>query len=589
MAHNNLGCALEVAGQRDQAIECYRQAIQLDPNNAESHNNLSGAARAKQRFEEAAMSARRALAIRPDFPEALSNLGIALTQLRQPGPSVQCFRRLLRLRPNDTEALDNLGSALQALGEVDEAIDCFRQAIAIEPGLAWAHDNLGNALLATGRIKEGIAEYRKSVELKPADAVLHGNFIFTMHYDPAHTAASILAEQRIWNQRYVAPVKKEILPHPNEPDPRRRLRVGYVSGEFRGHVLGYLMYPLFRQHDPANFEIFCYSDCAVPDAFTKKLQALPIHWRDIAGQSDADAANIIREDRIDILIDLGMHMGRNRLEVFAHKPAPVQACYMAYPGGTGIDTMDYRITDPYLDPPGKSDADYLEKTIRLPHTYWCFDPQSPPLSPEPEPGPLPALTAGRVTFGQLNNFAKVSDRGIALWSAALAAVPQSRFILRAWPSKYRQELLEKFAQAGVSADRIEFAPPLPRLQYLQLYQRIDIGLDCLPYNGHTTSLDSFWMGVPVITRLGQTVVGRGGWSQLSNLGLTDLAAESDEQFIQIARDLAADLSRLAALRAGLRQRMENSPLMKIPEFTRDLETVYRQMWQAWCSKKSPIP
>jgi len=311
--------------------------------------------------------------------------------------------------------------------------------------------------------------------------------------------------------------------------------------------------------------------------------ALPADvWRDISGSSDETVTKLIREDRIDVLVDLTMHMAGSRPLVFARKPAPVQVCWLAYPGTTGLTAIDYRLTDPQLDPPGLFDRFCSEKSFRLPETFWCYD----PLTSEPAVGPLPALANGHVTFGCLNNFCKVNEGVLRLWARVMKAVAGSRLLLLAPQGSARERTLNLFQHEGISRDRICFTRFRPRLDYLAQYHHIDIGLDTFPYNGHTTSLDSYWMGVPVVTLVGDTVVGRAGLSQLTNLGLMELVAETPEAFIESAIRLASDLDRLQALRATLRERMRSSPLMDAPRFARNIEAAYREMWRRWCAAVS---
>jgi predicted O-linked N-acetylglucosamine transferase (SPINDLY family) len=271
----------------------------------------------------------------------------------------------------------------------------------------------------------------------------------------------------------------------------------------------------------------------------------------------------------------------------ARKPVPVQVTFAGYPGTTGLQTIDYRLTDPYLDPPGQNDADYVEQSIRLPDSFWCYDPvaMSIGLTAPPDIGPLPARSAGHITFGCLNNFCKVNDGVLALWARVLLAVPTSQLLLSAQPGVSRQRVLARLAREGIEQNRVQFTAILPREQYLRQYHRIDVGLDTLPYNGHTTSLDAIWMGVPVVTLVGQTVVGRAGLSQCSNLGLKELVADTPEQFVQIAANLAGDLDRLEALLTTLRARMLQSPLTDAVGFTRNIEAAYRQMWRSWCADR----
>ena len=315
-----------------------------------------------------------------------------------------------------------------------------------------------------------------------------------------------------------------------------------------------------------------------PDSLTERLKSQADLWRDIAGLSHDQVAERIREDRIDILVDLTMHMARNRLLVFARKPAPVQVCWLAYPGTTGLTAIDYRITDPWLDPPGLFDDCYSEESIRLPDSFWCYD----PLERQSAVNALPAKENGFITFGCLNNFCKVNSQVLKLWAQVLKAVNGSRLTILAPEGAHRQQTLDLLAAEGVVPQRVRFLARRPRPQYLEYYHEIDIGLDTLPYNGHTTSLDALWMGVPVVTSLGPTVVGRAGVSQMMNLGLPGLIASTEEHYVHVAADLAEDLTRLGGLRAALRARMELSPLMDAARFARNLEAAFRQMWQRWC-------
>jgi predicted O-linked N-acetylglucosamine transferase (SPINDLY family) len=312
------------------------------------------------------------------------------------------------------------------------------------------------------------------------------------------------------------------------------------------------------------------------------LRPLADAWRPIVGKSDADVARLIRDDRIDVLVDLTMHMSRNRQLLFAQRPAPVQICWLAYPGTTGNEAIDYRLTDAYLDPPGQADQYYSETTLRLDDTFWCFH----PLTSEPAVSPLPAQSRGYVTFGCLNNFCKLNPGVLRLWARVLHTTERSRLLLLAPEGSCRQWPLEVLAAEGITGDRITLVAPRPRADYLALYHEIDLALDTFPYGGHTTSLDAYWMAVPVITLVGQTVVGRAGLSQLENLGLPELIACTPEEFIEIAASFASDLSRLADLRSTLRKRLESSPLMDAPRFARSLERAYRAAWSRWCARST---
>jgi predicted O-linked N-acetylglucosamine transferase (SPINDLY family) len=345
------------------------------------------------------------------------------------------------------------------------------------------------------------------------------------------------------------------------------------------------MLPIVREHDREAVELYFYSDAVTPDSTTDRFRQEADAWRNTASLGHDELAQQIRADQIDVLVDLTLHMAGSRLPTFALKPAPVQVTYGGYPSGTGLQAMDYRLTDPYLDPPGESDSWYVEKSIRLPDCFWCYAPDGP----HPDANALPSHEAGLITFGCLNNFIKVNDRVLRLWAYVLAKVDRSRLLLLVPVGTARQRTLEVLQSHGIAADRIEFVAHQPRDAYLETYHRIDIGLDTLPYNGHTTSLDAFWMGVPVVTLVGQTAVGRAGWSQLSNLRLTDLAALNEMQFVEVASTLAANPTRLRDLRQHLRERMMRCPLTDPRRFARTLEAAYRQMWRQWSERASAEP
>ena len=583
-AHNNLGNALLGKGAFDEAITVCRQAIALKPDYPEVYSNLGNALQFKGKLDEAIAAFRQAVALKPDLPEALSNLGNALRDKGQLDEAIAACRQAIALKPNYPEAYNNLGNALLDKGQLDEAIADYRQAIAFKPDYPEAHCNLGNILKDEGRLDEAISLYRQAVRLKPDDAALYSTLVFFLHYHPDYDAQAIAGELDRWNRQFADPLRKFHRDFSNGIDPERRLRVGYLSPDFCDHVVGRNVLPVLERHDRAQFEIYLYAHCPNPDALSLRFERAAGVWRNIAGSSDQAVAELIRADQIDILIDLSLHTPGNRLLVMARKPAPVQVTWAGYPGTTGLDAIDYRLTDPYLDPPETSDEYYSEKSIRLPQSFWCYHPL---VGREIPVNPLPARSAGHVTFGSLNNYCKINQGVLELWSKVLGAVKDSRLLLLSKQGVHRQRALEMFQRHGVDANRIQWCAPMAREQYLEAYHRIDLGLDTFPYNGHTTSLDSFWMGVPVITLVGKTVVGRGGLSQAMNLGLPELVARTPEQYLQIVVNFSADLSRLAELRQSLRRRMQDSPLMDAAAFTRDLEAAYRAMWRHWCRDNKP--
>jgi predicted O-linked N-acetylglucosamine transferase (SPINDLY family) len=625
---NDLGTALAMQGRLDEAIGAFERVLQVEPASAEAHGNLANALRLRGRHQEGIAHFEESLRLRPDYAEGHHNLGLTLLAQNRPELAINSFQQALQLKPNYgaalttlqqvltrhpnfPEAQNNLGNALVRAGRLEEARAAYEHAIRYKPTLAEAHNNLANLICRQGLLDEGIALYRQALthdpnyadahnnlgnafkdqgsldeaiacfqrarQLKPDMAQYHSNLLGAMLYHPAYDAAALRQEHRRWEEQHALSLK----PAPtfaHDPSPERRLRIGYVSADFRDHVVGRNLWPLLHKHDHRQFEVTLYGDLAYGDALTQKFQQCADTWCSIAAWPDERVARQIREDRIDILVDLGLHTG-TRLPVFARKPAPVQVTFAGYPGTTGLRAIDYRLTDPYLDPPGEHEDWYAEESHRLPHSFWCYEPQTE----EPAVGPLPALARGQVTFGCLNNFCKINEEVLALWAQVLRSLPESRLLLLAKHGSHRQRTLAFLAREGIAAERVTFFPIQSRPQYLALYQQIDLGLDTFPYSGHTTSLDSFWMGVPVVTLLGRTVVGRAGLSQLANLGLEELAATTPKQFVSVAVSLARDLPRLTVLHVSLRERMKRSPLMDAAGFARDIEQAYRFMWRRWCA------
>ena len=573
----NLGAALHSKGQLQEAVAAYRRAIALQPSYVEAHANLGNALRSMGQLDEAMAASRQALAINPNLPEAHNNLGNSLQSKGRTDEAIAAYREAIALRPDLPEVHNNLGVALKDKGQLDEAIAAFGKAISCRPDYADAHNNLGNVLKEKGQLDLAMAAYRQAMTLNPKAPEHHSNLVLLLHYHPDCDARAIADEHRQWNVQHAQPLGQFICPYSNDRSPDRRLRIGYLSPDFREHVVGQNLLPLFGQHDRKQFEITCYAQVFRPDAMTRRLEQHADRWLSIVGLPDENVVKQIREDEIDILVDLALHSANNRLPIFARKPAPVQVSYLGYCGSSGIDAMDYRFSDPYLDPADADLSYYTEKTIRL-RSYWCYQ----PWRTAPETSQSPAMKNGSVTFGCLNNFAKVSSAALDLWGRILAAVPKSRIIIHAPPGGHRADVAERMRLAGVDGDRLQFVAQQPWMEYIKSYCEIDISLDPFPFGGGITTCDALWMGVPVVTLSGDTAVGRGGRSILSNLGLTELVAFTPDEYAQIAIDLARDLDRMTSLRRGTRARMLASPLMDAEKFARDVEAAYRRMWHVWC-------
>jgi len=583
-AQQNLALAALAVGEYQQAVAAFREAIARNPAHLESHVNLASALWGAGEQKAAIETLRGATRLAPNHAVPHANLAAALLVTGKVDDALQAISRAVELDANRSESHNILGNILTARGDLDGAAAAFRRAIEIQPGYGDALNNLGNALGAGGQIEAAIESYRAALRVAPASAGTHSNLVYRLHFHPAYGPGEILREHLAWNTRHAEPMRSQITAHGNDRAANRPLRIGYVSPDFCDHVVGRNVLPLLRHHDGREFHVVCYSNVARPDGVTALFKQNAAEWRDTAALSDTQLADLIRADRIDILVDLSLHMGAGRMLVFARKPAPIQVSFAGYPATTGLAAMDYRLTDPFLDAPGQHDDFYAEESVRLPHTFWCYD----PLSPLPAVNALPAILAGHVVFGCLNSFWKVNDSVAALWGRLMRAVPGSRLAVGAPAGSARERLVRLL---DVDASRVSFVPYASHDDYLAAYHAIDLCLDTFPYNGHTTSLDALWMGVPVITRCGQTAVSRAGFSQLSNLGMTELVAQSDDQFITIATQLAGDLPRLRELHATLRARLRASTLMNPAAFARDIESAYRHMWRRWCESTpaAPIP
>jgi protein O-GlcNAc transferase len=575
------------SGRLQDAEACYRRVIALNPGHAEAHNNLGNVLNALGRTLEAEPHYRRTLELRPDAAAVHDNLGKVLSTLGRNEEAERSIRRALELQPDYAEAHNDLGQLLQQRGLREEAEQSYRKAAALKPALAAAHFNIGNLLFSYGRTEEAERSYREALALDPGHAETHRNLVFLLNYVPGKRPAEIYAEHRSFAARFCPP--PDSLPHLNTPDAGRKLRIGYVSGDFRDHALAFFIEPVLARHDRKSFEIFCYSNYGRADAVTGRLKSVADHWREVSALNDAALATLVRDDAIDILVDLSGHTLHNRLLAFARKPAPVQATWLGYLNTTGLEAMDYRITDAQASPPGPLDALHSEKLVRLPDSQWCYRPPAgcPAVSPPP------SASSGRITFAAFTNLSKIGQPTIELWARLLARVPGSQLlvvsaILASVPDAY----VERFTRHGIAPERLRLAGTMPFTDYLALHGSADIVLDTFPYSGGTTTCHSLWMGVPVVSLTGETTTSRGGASLLHAIGLPELVAQTPEQYLEIAAALAADPRRLAALRAGMRARMAASPLMDEVRFTRNLEQAYRSMWRAWCAKagvQSTIP
>jgi protein O-GlcNAc transferase len=537
---------LHQAGKLQQAVTFYEQALVLDPGIPEALSNLALALKALGRTDDAIARCEQALKLKPDAPEILLNLGMLLREKRRSKEAAALYRRALGVRPNDATLLSNLGNALKDQGEFAEAIACFGQALALRPGYQAALANLDNA-------------------------------IFDIHFSDRYGDESTLEAARLY-ARHVEPSRRRT-DFVNVPDPERRLRVGYVSFDFRNHAVSQLFNGLITSLDHGEVEAYCYSNSTIDDDMTARIRSAAHGFRVIAGLSDAEAEAIIRRDQIDILVDLAGHTRGNRLSLFALKPAPVQALTLGYLDTTALAAMDYVITDRWIVPP-EDEASYTEKVVRLPDAHFCFAPGSADI-------PVTARPAGQpLTLGSFNNWAKSSGTTLALWARVMAEIPDSRLMLKSGrfdDPVLRREAIGQLAAHGVSEDRLIVEGFTSREDLLAAYNRVDIGLDPFPYTGCTTTVEAVWMGVPVVTLRGKRSVARASEAILTVVGRPDLVATDADSYVSIVKTLAADRAALAEMHGQIRAMMEASPICDCRRFARDTVRLYRQMWQTWCA------
>jgi protein O-GlcNAc transferase len=579
--HYNFGIALAAQGRLDEAVAAYRQAIGIKPHFAEAYSNLGNALWRQGNSDEAIAACRRAIGINPDYAEAHSNLGNVLFGQGKSDEAMAAYREAIGIKPDFAEPHSNLANALFGQGKSDEAIAAYRQAIGIRPDYAEAHYNFGIALAAQGRLEEAVAAYRQAIGIRPNFSQAFSNLLLCLNYDDKLTNNHIFAAHREWDERYGQRAPR-FTTYSNDRDPTRRLRIGYFSPDLREHSVAWFLEPLLRGHDRQKVEVFCYAEVSRPDSVTTRLQGLADKWLVTVGLSDERLAERIRTDGIDILVDVAGHTAGNRLLVFARKPAPVQVTWLGYPNTTGLNAIDYRLVDAVTDPAGEADAWASETLVRLEDGFLCYR----GLRNAPEPTSPPCLKTGTVTFGSFNNPAKISGATFDAWAKLLRRLPEARLLLKARPfadAATRALFLAHLGARGIAEDRVELLSWLPgAAEHLALYHRVDIALDPFPYNGTTTTFEALWMGVPVITLRGHRHAGRVGASLLTQIRLTDLIANSPEEYIEIAVALAENLGRLDDLRCALRPRMAASTMCDERAFACKMEAAFRSMWQHWC-------
>jgi predicted O-linked N-acetylglucosamine transferase (SPINDLY family) len=573
-AHSNLGNTLKELGRLNESEASYRQAISLEPHYAEAHSNLGNTLKELGRLDESEASLRQAIALKPDLAEAHSNLGNTLQELWMLDESEASYGQAIALKPDLADAHSNLGNTLKELGRLNEAEASLRQAIALKPDYAEAHSDLGNTLKEMGRLDEAEASYKKAIALKPDFFEARDNLLFVLNYDHRLSAADLYGEYAMYGEAVTGLTKRRFAHDYHAPVSGRRIRVGYSSPDFRSHACLFFMEPIFRHHNRDEFELFAYSNTRQPDVQTGRLKGYFDHWVDVTSLSDDAMAERIYNDGVDILVDMAGHTAGNRLLVFAMRPAPIQVSSpIGYGYTTGLNEVDYFIGDENLTPLG-SEPYFAEKLWRMPAPNFAYE---PPREVAPDVSDLPALRKGYVTFGSLTRTVRLNDSVFGVWKEILNRVPNSRLRLDQKPfiaDSARELFWARLEEIGILRERVELVCTKP---HWAAFHEIDITLDCWPHNAGTTTIESLWMGVPVLSKIDRPSTGCVGASILRPAGLGDWVVDSEIEYVERAATFSADLTELAKLRAGLRQQFEVSPILDGAGLTCRIEVAYKKM------------
>jgi len=569
---------IERLGQGDLAAaeRDFSAAIGVDPACAAAHCGL-GVLRQKQGEDEAALHhLRLAAQLAPWDRVIVLRSAQGLDELGAAADAIEVLEPVAAEHPGEWKASFRLARLLGAKGDFGGAAAAIERTVAANPAAGGALEELAILYRDSGRIDEALELYERIAALNPGSPTAHSVILFHELYRE-HDRAELAQRHRVWGRRFARPVAMPRFANP--PLAERKLRVGYLSADFRRSSAAPFIEPLLSARDRERFEVVCYSASRTRDGVSERLASLADGWRGIA-ELDDDALEVrVREDAIDILVDLNGHTTGNRLTAFGRRLAPVQATYLGYGATTGVTAIDFRITDRVIDPPGQTERYYSERLAVLPDAMWCFVP----------PREAPAASAGRpgggaASFAALNNVAKVSQAALEAWAEILARAPNARLVFAGVPpGKTRARALEPFTRRGVGADRLTFHDRMSYADYLALHQHVDIALDSFPYSGGATTCDALWMGVPVLTLAGDAVPARSGASMLTALGLQDWIANSPEEYVAKGVRYAGERAALDALHRSLRERMTASPLCDAPRFMRGFEAQLRMMWRNWCA------
>lgn len=612
-----LGATLREMARFAEAIEPLSRAIELKPNLADAHYNLGIALDAEGKLPEAAAAMKQFVAMKPADANGHAVLGVVQSKLGETSAAVASLHKAIEMVPHQVDLRVRLVAAMVSSGKLDDAIAECRRAIEIAPqsailqmhlgkilleqnkiddaittlrkatdlqtNSATAFLELGDAWLKFGRVDQALDNYARAVEIDRANVTANSRRLLALTYDARATAEEVFHQHRVWSQNFSDAQHHQIRPHTNDPDADRKLRIGYLSPHFCAHPVANLMTPVLAAHNREQFEVYCYADVAKPDAMTRQVQGMADQWRSVRGLTDEQAAAMIREDRIDVLIDLAGHLQGGRPAVLATRPAPVQLSYLGYPHSLAARAVDGRITDAVMDPPGLTESLHTEELIRIDGGAFAY---LPPASAA-DVSELPALSAGHVTFGSIADFARVTPPLVTLWAEILKELPTSRLIATADDRvSARKRLGAMLERQEIPEDRFDVVSRKSRSETLSLFNRVDVLLDSFPFNTGLPVCDALWMGVPVISLAGGTPASRQGASLLTAAGQTDAIAESTDDYAAIAYRMASDLPKLIHTRESLREKVQASPLVDTAGLAAKLEAAYRGAWRKWAAGKT---
>jgi len=577
---NNLGLALKEQGKLEESIQAYQQAIHIQPDYVNAYNNLGVALHEQGKLEESIQAYQKAIYLQPDYVKAYSNLGNALKEQGKLEESIQAYQQAIHIQPDYVNAYNNLGLALHEQGKLEESIQAYQKAIHIQPDYVKAYSNLGNALKEQGKLEESIQAYQRALTIDPNLFEAHSNLIFAQDFRLDTDLKEQQAKRQKWNQKFILSLANSIQLHPNDRNPDRLLRIGYVSADFKQHSAAQGFGQLILNYNQAQFDIFCYSGVVKEDEITKRFKDAASGWHSTLGKSDKELVKQIRNDEIDILVDLSGHTNGNRLLAFGYKPAPIQVTGIGH-AAPGATTIDYRLTTSIVTRP-EEEKHFVENPVYLDFFMGFMIPLETPAV-----GYLPAYENGYVTFGCLNRFIKVSDESLELWASLLKRIPNSKLLLKSGELsdiELRGHTIERLSDLGVSFNRVTLLGRTSQYEHLNTYNQVDISLDTFPHGGGITTLESLCMGTPVVTLTDDSkLVYRASSMTLSPLGLDDWVAKTKDEYVEIVCDWANNLENLAQLREQLRGQMEE----RISVFAPQVEIAYREIWRRWCRGEEP--